>query len=87
MRFVSGVGNQKFGNFANGHVINTALHWAEQMMVQVWDVYSLVNHQVKNLAGLRVVLCDDTTDCVVALGAKGGVVPFDIHGSVVVKNY
>jgi hypothetical protein len=40
----------------------------------VWDVYSLVNHQVKNRAGLRVVLCDDTTDCVVALGSKGGVV-------------
>ncbi len=29
MRFVSGVGNQKFGDFTNGHIINIALHRAD----------------------------------------------------------
>jgi hypothetical protein len=87
MRFVSGVGDQKFGNFSNSHVIHTALHGAEQMMVQVWDMDGLVDHQVKNFAGPRVIVSDNTADGVIALSAKGGVVPFDINGSIVIEYY
>jgi len=55
-------------------------------MVQVWNMDGLVDHQVKNLAGLWVVVGDHTTDGVVSLLAEGGVIPFDINWSVIVEN-
>ena len=42
--FVSGVGDQKLGCLSNCHIINMALHWAEQVMIQVWNVDGLVDH-------------------------------------------
>ncbi len=86
MRFVSGVGDQKFGCFANCHVINTALHWAEQVMIQVWNVDGLVDHEVKNFAGLWMVMSNHTTDGVIALCAKGGVVTLHINWSVIIED-
>jgi hypothetical protein len=55
-------------------------------MVQVWNMDGLVDHQVKNFAGLWVVIGNHTADGVVALLAEGGVIPFDINWSVIVEN-
>jgi len=45
MRVVSGVQCQKFRNIVHDHVINTALHWAKQVMIKLWHTYSLVEYQ------------------------------------------
>jgi len=45
---------------------------------------SLVDHKVKNFAGLRVVICDNTADGVISLGAKGAVVALYLDGSIVI---
>ena len=55
-------------------------------MVQVRNMDGLVDHQVKNFAGLWVVIGNHTTDGVIALCAEGGVVPLDINWSVIVED-
>jgi aconitase B len=40
---------------------------------------------VKNFAGLWMVVSNDAANGVVALGAKGGVIPFDINRSIIIK--
>jgi len=84
MRFVSRVGDQKFWSLTNSHVINTALHWAEQVMVKVGNMDGLVDHQVKNLAGLRVIVRDHAADGVVCLGTEGSVITLDLDGSIII---
>jgi hypothetical protein len=44
MRVVSGVARQKLAHIVNGHVINSTLHWAKEMVVKMWDVNGLVDH-------------------------------------------
>ena len=46
MRVVSGVVRQEFRRLVDSHVINSALHWAKEMVVKVWDVNGLVNPDV-----------------------------------------
>jgi hypothetical protein len=45
MRFVSRVGYHEFWYLTNSYVINTALHWAKQVMIEVGYVDRLVQHQ------------------------------------------
>jgi hypothetical protein len=53
-------------------------------MIQVWYVYGLVNNEVIHFAGQGVVICEDTADCVISLGAKGLVIALNVHWSVIV---
>ena len=85
MRVVSGVARQKFRRLVNGHVINSALHWAKEMMVKVWNVYGLVDHNVIHLAGQRVIIGKRTTNGGISFSAEGRVISFDDNRSVVVK--
>jgi hypothetical protein len=49
-------------------------------------VDGLVDHEVKNFAGLRVVVSEHTADGVVSLGTEGRVVTLDLDGSIVISN-
>ena len=85
MRVVSGVARQKFRRLVNGHVINSALHWAKEMVVKVRDMYGLVDHNVKYLAGQGVIIGKRTANGGISFSAEGGVISFDNNRSVVVK--
>ena len=85
MRVVSGVARQKFRRLVDGHVINSTLHWAKEMVVEMWDMYGLVDHNVIYLAGQGVIIGKRTTNGGIGLSAEGGVIPFDNNRSVVVK--
>ncbi len=85
MRVVSGVVRQEFRRLVDGHVINSTLHWAKEMVVKVGDMDSLVNHNVINLTGHRVIIGKRTTNGGIGLSAEGGVISFDNNGSVIIK--
>jgi hypothetical protein len=85
MRVVSGVVHQKFRRLVIGHVINSTLHWAKEMVVKVGYMNSLVNHNVINLTGQRVIIGKRTINGGIGLSAEGGVMPFDNNRSVIVK--
>jgi hypothetical protein len=55
------------------------------MVVKMWDMYGLVDHNVIYLAGQGVIIGKRTTNGGVGFSAKGGVIPFDNNRSVVVK--
>ena len=76
MRVVSGVVQQKFRRLIDGHVINLTLHWAKEMVVNMRDMNGLVDHNVINLAGQRVIVGKRTTNGGIGFGAEGGVIPF-----------
>ena len=42
MRVVSGVVCQKFRRLIDGHVINSTLHWAKEVVVKMFDMHGLV---------------------------------------------
>jgi hypothetical protein len=85
MRVVSAVARQKIRRLLDGHVINSTLHWAKEVMVKVWDINGLVNHNVIYLAGQRVIISKGTTNSGIGFSAEGGVIPFDNNRSVIVK--
>ena len=85
MRMFSGVTRQEFWRLVDGHVINSALHRAEEMVVKMWDVNSLVYHQVVNLTGLWVIIGKSATNCGVCGRAQGRVIALDINWSFVVE--
>jgi len=85
MHVVSGVVRQKFRRFIDDHVINLTLHWAKEMVVKVGYMNSLVNHNVINLTGHRVIIGKRTTNGGIGLSAEGGVIFFDNNRSVIVK--
>ncbi len=85
MRVVSGVMCQKFRRLVDSHVINSTLHWAKAMVVKMWNVDGLVNHDVIYFAGQRVIIGKRTTNGGKGLSAKGGVIPFDNKRSVVIE--
>ena len=85
MCVVSGVVRQKFRFLVDGHVIKSTLHWAKEMLVKVWDVDGLVNHDVIFLAGQRVIIGKCTTNDGISFSVQGGVIPFDNNRSVVIK--
>ncbi len=85
MRVVSGVVRQKFRRLVDGHVINLALHWAKEMVVKVGYMNSLVNHNVINLTGQRVIIGKRTTNGRIGLSTKGGVISFDNNRLVIIK--
>jgi hypothetical protein len=87
MRVVSGVVRQKFRRLVDGHVINATLHRhrAKEMVVKMWDMYGLVDHNVIYLASQRVIIGKRTTNCGISFNAEGGVMPFDNNRSVIVK--
>jgi hypothetical protein len=55
------------------------------MVVKVWDVSGLVNHDVIYFTGQRVIIGKRTANGGISFSAKGGVIPFDNNRSVVVK--
>ncbi len=85
MRVVSGVVRQKFRRFVNGHVINSTLHWAKEVVVKVWDINGVVNHDVIHRASERVIIGKRTTNGGVSISAEGRVIPFNNNRLVIVK--
>ena len=85
MRVVSGVVRQKFRRLVDGHVINSTLHWAKEMMVKMWNMDGLVNHDVIYLAGQRVIRGKHTNNSGIGFSAEGGVIPFDDNRLIIVK--
>ncbi len=85
MRVVSGVVRQKCRCLVDDHIINSTLHWAKEMVVKVGYMNSLVNHNVINLTGHRVIIGKRTTNGGIGLSAEGGVIYLDNNRSVVVK--
>ena len=81
----SGVVRQKFRRLVDGHVINSTLHWAKEMVVKMWDMYGLVDHNVIYLTSQRVIVGKRTTNGGIGFSAEGGVIPFDNNRSVVIK--
>jgi hypothetical protein len=82
---VSGVVRQKFRRLVDGHVINLTLHRAKAMVVKMWDMYGLVDHNVIFIAGQRVIIGKRTTNSGISFSAEGGVIPFDNNRSVIVN--
>ena len=70
--------------FTVTHVILTALHWATQMMVKVRHADCLVKDPVVYIIIEGVIKGQNTADCVICLGAMGGIIPNNLHRSVVV---
>jgi len=85
MLVVSGVVRQKFRHLVDGHVINSTLHWAKEMVVKVRFMYSLVNHNVIYLTGQMVIIGECTTNGGIGLSAERGVIPFNNNRSFTVK--
>ena len=84
MRFVSGVNIQKLGRFIDGHVINSALHQAKEMVVEVWYKYRLVYHQMKYFTCSRIVKGNNAANCLIGLGTKGRVISHGLYRSIIV---
>ena len=76
---------KNLGGLVDGHVIKSTLHWAKEMLVKVWDVDGLVNHDVIFLAGQRVIIGKRTTNDGISFSVEGGVIPFDNNRSFTVK--
>ncbi len=84
MRMFSEVLSQKFWRFIDGHVINTTLHWTEQVVIKVRYVDCLVDNQVIRLPRIRVVIGKRATDSVILYSTQGGVISLDMYRSHVV---
>ncbi len=85
MHVVSGVVRQKFRRLFDSHVINSTLHWAKEMVVKMWNVNGLVNHNMIYVAGQRVIIGKRTTNGGIGLSAEGRVIPFNNNRSVIVE--
>ena len=77
---VSGVTGQNILCLVNGHIINLTLHWAKEMVVKMWDVNGLVNHNVVDLAGLGVIISKCTTNCGIGFVPRDGSYPSTTTG-------
>jgi len=55
------------------------------MVVKVGYVNSLVNHNVINLTGQRVIIGKRTTNGGIGLSAVGGIISFNNNRSVIIK--
>jgi hypothetical protein len=44
MHAVCFVAHQKFGCIIDDHIINSALYWAKEMVVKMWDMSGLIDH-------------------------------------------
>jgi hypothetical protein len=86
MHLVSGVSRQKFWQVINGHVIHTTLHWANKVMVKVWDVDGLVDNQVERPPGLWVIISNHTTHSLISLTSKGLVIAHNGDKLLIVQN-
>ena len=84
MRVFSKVLSQKFWRLVDDHVINSTLHRAEEMMVKVGNVDSLVYHQVKGLPRVGVVIGERTTNSIILRGPQGRVIALYANRSKVV---
>jgi hypothetical protein len=85
MRVVSGVARQKFRRFVDGHVINSTLHWAKEVVVKVWDINGLVDHYVIYFTGQWVIIGERTTNGGISFSAERRVIPLNDNWSVIVK--
>jgi len=65
--------------------LTSTLHWAKEVVVKMWDMHGLINHNVIDLASQGVITGKRTTSGGIGLSAKGGVIPFDNNRSVKVK--
>jgi hypothetical protein len=60
MRAVSNVRScKKFWQVINSHVINPTLHCAKKMMVEMGNMYRLIDHKMIGLPTVRVVISDN----------------------------
>jgi hypothetical protein len=86
MRLVGGVSRQKFGQVINGRVIHTTLHWAKKVMVKMWDVDGLGDHQVERPPGLWVIIGNYTTHSLISFTSEGLIIAHNGDRSIIVQN-
>ena len=75
------------GTIVYDNTIRTTLHWAQQMMVQIWNMNGLVEDKVVLQACERVHIGEGTTDCAVLLCTNQGVIPLDIDRTIVIIQF
>ena len=85
MHVVSGVRRQKFRRIFDCHVINSTLHWTKEMVIKVRNMDCLVDHQVKHLTGIGVIISNCPANGGKCFSAKVWAVPPDNNRSIKVK--
>ena len=55
--------HQEFGYIIDRDVVNTTLHWAQQVMVKIGDEDSLMDHKVIYLSGLWLSILKHRRNC------------------------
>ena len=70
MGFLSGFTVVHPGTIVYDNTIHTTLHWAQQMMVQIWHINGLVDYKVVLQACEEVHIGEGTTDCAVLICTK-----------------
>jgi hypothetical protein len=86
MRLVSRLWGQELRHLINNYVIHATLHRAKQVMVKVWDVDGLVNHQVERPPGQWISVGHHTTHGLINTCSEGFVIAYYGDWSVEVKS-
>jgi hypothetical protein len=84
MHVFSEVLGQEIWRLVDNHVINSTLHWTEQVMVEVRYVNRLVDYQVICLPRGGMVIGKCTTYSIILCGTQGRIVSLDAHRSKIV---
>ena len=75
------------GTLVDYNIVRTALHWAQHMMVQIWNMNGLVDNKVVIQASERVHIGEGTTDCDALLCYNRGVMLLDIDRTIVIIHF
>ena len=60
--------------------LTSTLHWAKEVVVNMWDMHGLVNHDVIDLASQGVIIGKRTTNGGISFSAKEGSYPLTTTG-------
>ena len=86
MGLLSGFTEVHPGTIVYDNTIHMTLYWAQQMMVQIRHMNSLVDDKVVLQASERVHIGEGTTDCAVLIFTKRGVIPLEIDRTTIIIN-
>ena len=75
------------GTLVYDNIVHTTLHWAQQMMVQIWHMNGLVDDKVVLQASERLHIGEATTNCAVLICTKRGVIPLYIDRTIIIIQF
>ena len=87
MGFLSELTALHLGTLVYDNTIFTTLHWAQQMMVQIWHMNGLVDDKLVLQACERVHIGEGTTDYAVLICTKRVDIPLDIDRTIVIIQF